>query len=75
MIYILESNIMQEKECESMTLEDYKNFELQLHRELINTCRKYINYVGIISMMGVLDLLKQEITELEQATRNHQKEE
>ena len=54
----------------SGSLEDYKANEIQLHRELMNSCRKYINRLGIVSIVGILDVVKQEVIELERATRN-----
>lgn len=52
------------------TLEEYRNYEIQLHHELMNCCRKYISKVTIVSILGILDIVKQEAIELEQATRN-----
>jgi len=51
-----------------MTLEEYRALEVALHRELMNTCRKYIGDLGIVSIMGILDIVKQETIELERAT-------
>ena len=53
----------------SRTLEEYRQLEIQLHLELMNTCKKYISQLGIISMMGILDTVKQEVIELDRATR------
>jgi hypothetical protein len=50
-------------------LKDYKNYEIQLHRELINCCKKYSNSLSIVSILGILDIVKQETIELEQATK------
>ena len=51
------------------SLEDYRQLEVQLHLELMNTCRKYISKLGIVSIMGILDIIKQEAIELERATK------
>ena len=51
------------------SLKDYKTYEIQLHRELINSCRKYLKSLSIISILGILDIVKQETIELEQATK------
>jgi len=48
--------------------EEYKNYEIELHRELMNSCRKYIKKLSIFSILGILDYLKQEAVELESAT-------
>ena len=53
------------------TLEEYRNYELQLHHELMNSCRKYVGKVSIISILGILDIVKKEAFELEQATRGN----
>jgi len=53
---------------EGMTLEEYRGLEVELHRDLMKVCRKYINELGIVSIMGILDIVKQESMELEKAT-------
>ena len=53
----------------SNTLEDYKTKEIQFHRELMNSCRKYMNHLSIVSILGILDIVKQEAIDLEQATK------
>ena len=57
------------------TLEEYRTLENQLHHELMNTCRKYISGLGIVSIMGILDVVKQETIELERATKKSFKKE
>lgn len=52
------------------TLKNYKDYEIQLHRELTNICRKYSNTLSIVSILGILDIVKQETIEFEQATKN-----
>ena len=51
------------------TLKEYKDYEIQLHRELMNICRKYINKLSIVTIIGILDYIKQEVVELERATK------
>ena len=51
------------------TLQEYREYELTLHGELMNVCRRYINRLGIVSILGILEIVKQETIELEQATR------
>ena len=51
------------------TLDEYRALETELHRELMKICREYINDLGIVSIMGILDIVKQEAIELERATR------
>jgi len=48
---------------------EYKDYEIQLHRELMNICRKYINNLSIVTVIGTLDYVKQEVVELERATK------
>ena len=48
--------------------EEYKNYEIELHREIMNCCRKYIKKISIFSILGILDYVKQEAVELESAT-------
>ena len=56
-------------------LKNYKIYEIQLHRELMNNCRKYLNHLGIVSIVGILDIVKQEVIELERATTDVPNEE
>lgn len=80
---ILKWNLLQELEDISMypgdvegkTLDEYRQLEMQLHLELINACRKYISQLGIVSMIGILDIVKQESIELERATKKSFKKE
>ena len=53
---------------EDITLKDYRALEIELHRDLMKACRKYITELGIVSIMGILDIVKQEAMELEKAT-------
>jgi len=50
-------------------LKDYKTYEIQLHRELMNSCRKYKNHLSIVSILGILEIVKQETVDLERATQ------
>lgn len=47
----------------------YKDYEIQLHRELMNIGRKYLNNLSIVTIIGTLDYVKQELVELERATK------
>ena len=55
--------------------QDYKNMEISLHRDLMNSCRRYISRLSIVSILGILDVVKQESVELEKETRNNIKNE
>lgn len=56
------------KESNQEIPEEYKNYEMDLHREIMNCCRKYIKKISIFSILGILDYVKQEAVELESAT-------
>jgi len=60
---------------EDITLKDYRALEIELHRDLMKVCRKYITELGIVSIMGILDIVKQEAMELEKATNKVIREE
>jgi hypothetical protein len=45
--------------------ENYKTLETRLYGELIRSCQKYSTKLRIISIFGILDLVKQEILDLE----------
>ena len=51
------------------TLKEHREYESKLHGELIAICREYKNKLGIVSILGILEIIKQEVIELEQATR------
>jgi hypothetical protein len=46
-------------------LNEYRQYEKNLRLELMNVCKKYIPRISITSIMGILDLVKQESLELE----------
>ena len=51
------------------SLREHKELEAALHREIMNCSRKYLNKLGIVSIVGIMDIVKQEIVELEKATK------
>lgn len=59
----------------SIGIEDYRALEIEFHTELMKICRRYINELGIVSIIGILDIVKQETIELEGATRRNIKTE
>lgn len=64
-----EGKIMYPVESSDMTLEKYRALEVEFHIELMKICRNYINELGIVSIIGILDIVKQETIELESATK------
>jgi hypothetical protein len=70
----MERNMITE-ETTNNTPGEYKNYEIELHREIMSSCRKYINKVSIFSIIGILDYVKQEAVELENATTHSIKNE
>lgn len=55
----------------SIGIEDYRALEIEFHTELMKICRRYINELGIVSIIGILDIVKQETIDLESATRKN----
>ena len=53
------------------SLEEYRAAETELHTELMGITRRYISKLGIVSLIGILDIVKQETRELEKATRKN----
>ena len=49
--------------------------EARLYGELMKSCRRYSNELSIISVLGILDLVKQEISELDKTHRKIMKSE
>ena len=54
---------------DNKSLKEYRALEATLHRDLMNCGRRYLNELGIVSIVGILDIVKQEIVELEKATK------
>ncbi len=66
--------MFQESE-ENRSLKEYRELEMALHFDLMGVCRKYLTKLGIVSIIGIFDLVKQEAMELERATREDIKDE
>lgn len=57
---------------------DYKSIEMEFHRDIMSTCRRYINHLNLVSIIGTLDMAKHETIELMRATKkdiSHEKQE
>jgi len=52
-----------------LSLDDYKALEAKLYGELMKACRRYSNDLSIISVLGILDIVKQEVSELDKTHR------
>ena len=50
---------------EKMQLDEYKAMETKLYGELVKSCQSYSTKLSIISIVGILDIVKQEIKDLE----------
>ena len=57
-----------------MTLEEYKGLETRLYGEVIKSCRRYSHKLSMISILGILDVVKEEIKELEKTNVKLMKE-
>jgi len=54
---------------EEMSLKDYKNVETKLYGELMKTCRRYTSDLHLISILGILDIVKEEMRDLDKTGR------
>jgi len=52
---------------DSPKLLEYKAMETRLYGELIKACRRYHRKLSIISIVGILDLVKQEMKDLDKS--------
>jgi hypothetical protein len=50
---------------ENMSLEEYKTLETRLYGELMRSCQRYFTNLRMISILGILDFVKQEVWNLE----------
>ena len=62
-------------QLDDITLNQYRSLEVKLHLELMKTIRNYITELGIVSILGILNVVKQETIELERATKREFKDE
>lgn len=54
----------------NISLKEYREYKTKLHSEMMDTCRKYLNKLSIVSILGIIEIVKQEVMELDQATRS-----
>lgn len=47
---------------------NYREMEIGFHRDLMNVCRRYINHLNLVSVVGTIETVKQEAIELIRAT-------
>ena len=52
---------------DSQKLLEYKAMETRLYGELLKACRRYHNKLSIISIVGILDLVSQEMKDLDKS--------
>ncbi len=50
---------------EKLQLDEYKSMETKLYGELVKSCQSYSTKLSIISIVGILDLVKQELIDLD----------
>jgi hypothetical protein len=50
---------------EKLQLDEYKSLETKLYGEIVKSCQSYSGELTIISIVGILDLVKQEIKDLD----------
>lgn len=60
-------------ERDIMDLKTYKVIETRLYGELLKACRRYSNDLDLISLLGILDLVKQEMSDLDKTSRTFSK--
>lgn len=51
--------------CQKMQLDEYKFMETRLFGEILKSCQSYTNKISIISIFGILELVKQELKDLD----------
>ena len=61
---------MDEQQNITNPINEYRQYEKNLRLELMGVCRRYITRISITSIMGELDLVKQEALELEKVTKS-----
>ncbi len=59
---------------EKLQLDEYKSMETRLYGELVKSCQSYSTKLSIISVVGILDIVKQEIKDLDKEKFKFMKE-
>lgn len=59
---------------EKLQLDEYRAMETKLYGELAKSCQSYSTKLSIISVVGILDIVKQEVKDLDKETFKFMKE-
>ncbi len=51
-------------------LDEYKAIETRFYGEVMKICRRYSNDLNLISLLGILEIVKQEIRDLDRTGRS-----
>lgn len=62
---------MDQMKSEGKTLEEYRAKEVEFHREIMSICRKYLNEIDFAALIGIIDIVKRETIDLENARRRN----
>lgn len=60
---------------DKIQLDEYKSLETKLFGEIVKSCQSFSGELSIISIVGILDLVKQEIKDLDKQKLQFLKEE
>jgi len=52
-----------------ISVKEYKNIETRLYGELMKSCRRYTNDLHLISILGILEIVKEEMRDLDKTSR------
>ena len=58
---------------DNLDLKEYKSKETRLYGELMKICRSYSDELNLISVLGILDIVKQEIKDLDKTDKTFMK--
>ena len=57
-------------EHDNLGLGEYKTIETRLYGDLMKTCRRYSRDLNLISILGILEIVKQEMKDLDKIGRS-----
>ena len=57
-------------EHDNLELDEYKTIETRLYGDLMKTCRRYSRDLNLISILGILEIVKQEMKDLDKIGRS-----
>ena len=63
-----------EQTFDTMSEDEYRTLETRLYGEILKSCRRYSHQLNMISILGILEMVKYEMKDLEKTNLRFMKE-